>query len=717
MSRNRFRKGMHIEFRGRKYVFEKRLPTGEMQIKDIVTNILKSFPETELIDGLFNGQLEFLGDTGNHIMSRRKTIRNFVDDLNMLKDDDYRKKEAKRRYAYIKRIQDHNPTKFTKDTLEPLIEEVAQTLKDSAKPHWKTVFYDWFKPFVASGEDIRALVPLSKSRGNRTPKFTAKRKLKGEKFSQSEKDKAKEVAGIVEEVINEEYLNEQRLTVQAVYDLLEGRMAEINEFRDPVDRLPMPDRDSLYRRVNNIDEYEADAARLGKSYADHKHRCNKQGPRPTRPLERVEIDHTTLDLFVLDDEVRLPVGRPTLTVAIDKYSRMILGIYVSFDGPGYSSLMQCLLHAIEPKTYLKSQFPNVENSWNTYGLPELIVVDNGLEFHSKDFEDACLQLGATILYSPPRTPRYKASIERYFGTINRLLLHRQPGTTFSNFLDKKDYDPKKNALISFSAFMEMLHIWIVDIYHQNIHKGLRDIPAHVWQEGIAKFPPALPHRQEDLRILIGHVEHRTIGPSGIELNCLFYNSENLALLRRESKGEKVALKINPEDISIIYVYDHKRDKYLAVPALDQKYTKGLRLWQHEVIKNYARKNVEGRLDRHALMCAKRKIQEIVDSEWVKPHKSGLRAKMARWNGVRQQNTLSEQAVNEQPKQLSERDKVRGASTRINSGVPQWKGISDIGDPVLRAKEIEHTDGTIVQDDEALDMTGYSSSFELPKREA
>lgn len=717
MSRNRFRKGMHIEFRGRKYAFEKRLPTGEIQIKDIVTNIFKSFPEMELIDALFEGQLEFSDDTRDQNTSRRKTIKNFIDDINMLKDADPRKKEAKRRYAYIKRIQDHDPTKFTENTLKPLIEEVAETIKDSDKPHWKTVYYDWFKPFVASGEDIRALVPLYKSRGNRTPKFNTRRKLKGEKFSQSEKDKAKEVAGIVEEVINEEYLNEQRLTVQAVYDLLEARIAEINEFKDPVDQIPTPDRDSLYSRVNTIDEYEADAARLGKSYADHKHRCNKQGPRPTRPLERVEIDHTTLDIFVLDDEVRLPVGRPTLTAAIDKYSRMILGIYVSFDGPGYSSVMQCLLHAIEPKTYLKSQFPNVENSWNAYGLPEVIVVDNGLDFHSKDFEDACLQIGTAILYSPPRTPRYKASIERYFGTINRRLLHRQPGTTFSNFLDKKDYDPKKNALISFSAFMEMLHIWIVDIYHQNIHKGLKDIPAHVWQEGIAKFPPALPHRQEDLRILIGHVEYRTIGPSGIELNTLFYNSEDLALLRRESKGEKVALKINPEDISIIYVYDHKRDKYIPIPALDQEYTKGLRLWQHEVIKNYARKNVEGRLDHAALMRAKRKIQEIVDSEWVKSHKSSLRSKMARWNGVRQQNIRLEQAVSDQPEQLSEHDKVRGSLVRLNATTSPWKGVSDVGAPGFSYQEIGQIEEAIVPDDAVLDMTGYSSSFELPEREA
>jgi len=44
------------------------------------------------------------------------------------------------------------------------------------------------------------------------------------------------------------------------------------------------------------------------------------GPAPTEILERVEIDHTVLDLFLVDVDDRLPIGRPTLTTALDVYS-------------------------------------------------------------------------------------------------------------------------------------------------------------------------------------------------------------------------------------------------------------------------------------------------------------------------------------------------------------------------------------------------------------
>lgn len=380
------------------------------------------------------------------------------------------------------------------------------------------------------------------------------------------------------------------------------------------------------------------------------------------------------------------------------------------------------------------------------------------EFYSKDFKDACRQLGIVDMYNPPKDPHYKGSIERYFGTMNRRLLHRQPGTTFSNILDKKDYDPKKNALISFSAFMEMLHIWIVDVYHQSIHKGLKDIPAHVWDEGFLKYPPALPRRKADLRILIGNVEYRTIGPSGIQLYTLLYNCEELALLRRKSKDEKVALKLNPEDLSAIYVYDRKNDRYISVPAVDQEYTQGLNLWQHEVIKTYAHKLVGNRLDREALIRAKKRIQEIVDAEWVKPHRSGPRSKMARWKRIRQCNELVPQQVEtNQPEQLHGQVETDEALLSLGRGESPWRGMSDTSEFVLSspagietginyhvARECNKRPGTdkiktlprqyttaqslpdvkepakinesLSPDDEALDMTGYSASFDLPDRE-
>ena len=45
-------------------------------------------------------------------------------------------------------------------------------------------------------------------------------------------------------------------------------------------------------------------------------------------------------------------------------------------------------------------YPNVENSWESYGLPELLITDRGKDFMSKHLDDACSQLGIKLEHTP-----------------------------------------------------------------------------------------------------------------------------------------------------------------------------------------------------------------------------------------------------------------------------------------------------------------------------
>jgi hypothetical protein len=190
-----------------------------------------------------------------------------------------------------------------------------------------------------------------------------------------------------------------------------------------------------------------------------------------------------------------------------------------------------------------------------------------------------------------------------------------PGTTFSSIFDLEEYDPVKHAVISLDACLGLVHLWIVDVYHQTIHRGIRDIPHRRWAESIVESPPNLPARAKDLKVLIGYNENRAISPSGIELFTLRYNSPELAAMRLNlKKGEKVALRYDPQDISFIYVHDHFEDRTIEVPALNQEYTRKLTIWQHHVIRKYARHDVQNCVDIEALCRAKEKIQEIVERE-------------------------------------------------------------------------------------------------------
>lgn len=681
MMRQSFHIGTHMLFKGREYVVSQRLSNNDLRIKDVVTNEYKAIAEVDLVEALFDGNLEFFREGTNCSFAEVQSARSYIQDLNVLNDDDpkqkRRKEETRRKYKYVSEVLARDVPTLTKEVLDPLINELATLINDPKPPCWSTL-YKWVRAYVKAGEDIRVLVPETNKRGNTKPMYSGRRLRV---YTEQDKEKAREVSQVIAFVVQEKYLTPARHSVLETYKFLEGYIKEINKFRKEADKLPTPHRDSLYHYISKLDKYEVDVTRMGRSYADRKHLQVMQSPRPSRPLERVEMDHTKTNLMAVDLETRLPIGRATLTDALDVNSKMPLGSYMSFEPPSYLSVRQCLLNAIKPKTYVKKLYPEVENEWNCYGLPELIIVDNGKEFHSKDFEDACLQLGITVEYAPPGCPEYKGSKERYYETLNNQLLHNMPGTTFSDFLDKHDYDPLKNALIDVDTLKKIHHIYMIDIYARQIHKGIKDVPARRWKEGIAVFPPTHPPKGVDLRVLIGHIKYRVISRQGIELFGLFYNLDELAILRRETKGEKVKIKYDPTDISIIYVADAKHGLFIPVPAVDQEYTKGLSLFQHDVIRNYARKIAEEFVDSDALWRARKKIGEIVERAWDKSRKSSTRTKLARFKAIGLQDYWGgfEGEVGQSPEQFSTAPDQEGGQMRMNpEGAQAAEGISDVG---------------------------------------
>ena len=169
------------------------------------------------------------------------------------------------------------------------------------------------------------------------------------------------------------------------------------------------------------------------------------------------------------------------------------------------------MHALRfpPKDHVK-QTLRTTNDYMAYGIPEVLVVDNAMVEFGRDLELACLQLGIELQHMPPRKPWFKGAIERFFRTLNQELIHTIPGTTFSNFLERGDYDFRKYACMTLDALWEALHLWIVDVYTQDIHKGVggssrsKGIPAKLWERALEEdfAPQASPQSQRSARAVV-----------------------------------------------------------------------------------------------------------------------------------------------------------------------------------------------------------------------
>lgn len=596
MTQHSLRKGAQIFIASERFVVLKKLDNDRWQLENAVTGEWSVFAEHDLLDRFAQGQLTFSPAKRNEDDARDgRVLASYPEDLIVA---------AQARAQYLKEIDRRQPFALTALGLEPVIGEVANQAGDSKPPSWRTLARD-YKRWLAAGRDINVLVPRHADRGGRGSRFLP------------------EVGAISDATINELYMTLERKRVPEVHLEIVRRLADANRLRPSNEQLPIPSRRTIYREISRRPRFDVIAARYGKRHAEMKFRVAGAGPEVERALQRVSMDHTPSDLVVVDDNSMLPLGRPTLTTALDEFTRCTMGIYAGFEPPSCLSVMRCLKHAILPKTYVQHEFPAIKNAWECYGVPELVVVDNPPEFHSTHFERACLQIGSDIQYSKVLVPWYKGKLERFQGTMNHDLLHGNPGTTFSNILERDDYDPSKHAVVLLSTFREMLHKWIVDVYLQSPHRGIMDTPAHRWQSALGELPPPLPPSANELDVVLGMTAQRVIFHYGVELMGLKYNGPELGDLRRRlGDGAKVELTFDPGDLSRVYVLDAKQGSYIAVMAVNQGYATKLSLWQHRVIRRFAQRQLNGRTDLVALAQAKADIRALVERDFKRKQTQG-----------------------------------------------------------------------------------------------
>lgn len=93
-----------------------------------------------------------------------------------------------------------------------------------------------------------------------------------------------------------------------------------------------PHRRTIKARLEDID-LQKRAKRRGETKVAKNTRAVPGALAAFRPLQIVQVDHTKADIFVVDEETRLPIGRPWLTLAMDVCSRMVTGFYLTMDAP------------------------------------------------------------------------------------------------------------------------------------------------------------------------------------------------------------------------------------------------------------------------------------------------------------------------------------------------------------------------------------------------
>ncbi|HEX9963839.1 MAG TPA: Mu transposase C-terminal domain-containing protein [Allosphingosinicella sp.] len=367
---------------------------------------------------------------------------------------------------------------------------------------------------------------------------------------------------------------------------------------------------------------------------------------PEAPLDLIEIDHTVADLFVVSDGMRIPIGRPTIAMAVDRCTRMPFGLYIGFEPPSVLTVMQCLKNGILPKTYIRRTVEagewTIQNDWPVFGMPRGLLFDRALENVGHDIRRNAAGLGITrVRFAKRKTPRHKGAIERFFLTLNKRLLHEQRGTTFSNVMERKDYDAEKNAIITLDELYEQAHRFLVDIYPRRRHGGIRDVPYRRWNQLTQRYRIDPLADLQELIPYFGRTFHASLQREGVRFKHIVYNSEELAVLRRspafvEAAGEKPHLTVqyDPADLGSVRVYLPHRKRYLLVQAVPKwrDYADGLSLWEHRTILRFERERSKAAIEPDTLAEAMVALVTKMDTA-IGGRRSGKnRKKVARLTG-------------------------------------------------------------------------------------
>lgn len=428
-------------------------------------------------------------------------------------------KEAYRRYTIIKPVLDgQHPTNCA--TPARTVRAWAASYREAAQ---------------ALGCGYVGLLPKVQQRGNRKPRLPERTVI------------------ALNEFIEKEYENHKQKNKREVY-------GEFVNFCQAQGLATAPSYKTFVAAINRRPRYEQVKKRAGRRAA-YPHEplyweLTSTLPRHgDRPFEVVHIDHTPLDVELVDSRTGHHFGRPWATFLTDAFSRRELAVYLTFDEPSYRSCMMVLRECVH----------------RYHRLPELVVVDWGPEFESIYFETLLARYECSKASRPKARPRFGSVIERLFGTANTQFVHNLQGNTqvMKNVRQvTKSVDPCEHAVWTLGELYVQLRRWAYEIYDTQEHGTLGQSPKEAFETGLLRSgvrPKQLIPYDDDFKLFTLPTTPRgtaLLQPNrGVKIKNLFYWAKGDAF-RDHPELEKTQIPVRYDPYDVGHAYAFVKDRWV-----------------------------------------------------------------------------------------------------------------------------------------------------------
>ena len=317
------------------------------------------------------------------------------------------------------------------------------------------------------------------------------------------------------------------------------------------------------------------------------------------PGYRYQIDATIGDVYLVSESDRsLIVGRPVIYIVIDVFSRMVVGMYVGFEGPSWVSAMVALANTVTDKVEYCRQYGVEINAsdWPVRGLPDVVLADKG-ELNGTKVEAFSQAFGVRIENAPARRGDAKGIVERYFRTVQEGFKPYVSGVvekTMSRKQGGRDY--RLDASLTLSEFTRIIIAGV--LHHNNFHtlikydraactpSDLPAIPVLLWNWGLANLTGRLRTAPEEL-VKINLLPHgsATVSELGVRLFGCFYTCPEAIKEGWFHRGQgrrpaSVVVAYDPRTVNHIYLRpsNNLRDYWVCELSDRSRRFKGMTFW-------------------------------------------------------------------------------------------------------------------------------------------
>jgi putative transposase len=337
----------------------------------------------------------------------------------------------------------------------------------------------------------------------------------------------------------------------------------------------VPGYDSVYRIIKKLDPALLTLAHQGAAaYREEYDLLYRR--EATHANAMWQADHSKLPILLLDEADK--PKKPWLTVIEDDYSRAIVGYRLSFQEASALTTALTLRTAIWRKE---------DPRWHTCGIPSVFYSDHGSDFTSKHMEQVAADLPMELIFSLVSVPRGRGKVERFFRSVEQLLLQDLPGYAPEGATGVK-------ATLTLAAFEQRFRTWLLQDYHQRIHEETKCQPAERWEAG--GFVPRMPKSLEQLDLLLLTVaKTRCVQQDGIRFQGYRYLDPTLAGYVKED----VVIRYDPADLAEIRVFYH--DRFLCRAICQELAGQTISLKEIQKAREARRKQVKAGLSTRAAL--------------------------------------------------------------------------------------------------------------------